>query len=46
LPYLMIEPFIGWKFFVLKTENYENIDRYLNGGFQWGLGFKLFMQNK
>lgn len=46
LPFLMIEPFTGWKFFVLKTNNYENIDRYLNEGFQWGLSFKIFMQNK
>jgi len=45
LPYLMIEPLIGWKFFVLETNNYENIDRYLNRGFQWGLNFKLYIQN-
>jgi hypothetical protein len=46
LPYLMIEPFIGWKFFVDKTNNYGNVDRYLNGGFQWGIGLKLFINDK
>jgi hypothetical protein len=44
-PFLMIEPLLGWKFFVSKTNNYENMDRYLNGGFQWGLNFKVFVQN-
>ena len=46
LPFLMIEPFTGWNFFVMKTNNYENIDRYLNQGFQWGLNVKVFVQNK
>jgi hypothetical protein len=45
LPYLMIEPFIGWKFFVVKTSNYENVDKYLNGGFQWGINTKLLIKN-
>jgi hypothetical protein len=42
--FLMIEPFIGWKFFLVKTNNYEKVDRYLNEGFQWGLSFKFFLQ--
>ena len=46
LPYLMVEPFIGWKFYIDKTNNYDNVDRYLNSGFQWGIGFNLFMKNR
>jgi hypothetical protein len=46
LPYLMIEPFIGWKFYIDKTENYEDFDKYANGGFQWGLSLKLFLKNR
>jgi len=42
----MIEPLIGWKFFLVKTNNYDKVDRYLNEGFQWALNFKLFMKNK
>ena len=45
LPYLVIEPFVGWKFFIDKTENYENVDKYLDEGFQWGLSFILFIKN-
>jgi hypothetical protein len=40
--YLMIEPFIGWKFYVMETSNYENVNKYLNNGFQWGISFKIF----
>jgi hypothetical protein len=46
LPYLMIEPFVGWKFYIDKTENYEDFDKYANGGFQWGLSLKLFLKNR
>jgi hypothetical protein len=46
LPYLMVEPFIGWKFYVNKTDNYKYLDKYANGGFQWGLSLKLFLKNK
>jgi hypothetical protein len=46
LPYLMVEPFIGWKFYINKTDNYKNFDKYANGGFQWGLSLKLFLKNR
>ena len=47
LPYLMIDPSIGWKFYVHKTENHEEVGKYLNSGFQWGMGLKfIFMRNK
>jgi hypothetical protein len=44
--FLMIEPFTGWRFFLVKTNNYKNVDRYLNEGFQWGINIKIFMPNK
>jgi len=43
---ISLTPLLGWKFFLVKTENYDKVDRYLNKDFQWGLGFKLFMKNK
>jgi hypothetical protein len=42
--FLMIDPFIGGKFFVMKTDNYKNVDNYLNGGLQWGIIFLLFLK--
>lgn len=44
--FLMIDPFIGWKFFVMKTDNYLNVDNYLNGGFQWGINVLFFSANR
>jgi hypothetical protein len=44
--YLMIDPFIGWKFYITKTNNYEKINTNLDGGFQWGINFKIFLPNK
>jgi hypothetical protein len=46
LKYLMVEPFIGWKFYIMETNNYENIKKYLNGGLQWGINLKIFLPNK
>jgi hypothetical protein len=46
IQYLMIEPFLGWKFYLIKTNNYENIGNYLDNSFQWGLNIKLFLPNK
>jgi hypothetical protein len=44
--YLMIDPMIGWKFNMLLTDAYEQVNNYLNGGFQWGIGLKLFFNDK
>jgi len=44
LRFLIIEPFVGWKFYLVKTKNYDEVDKYLNEGFQWGLNFKLLFQ--
>ena len=41
--YLMIEPFIGWKSYIMSTNNYEDNRRYLNDGFQWGINIKIFL---
>jgi hypothetical protein len=43
--FLMIEPFVGGRFYIMKTENYVNVDNYLNSGFQWGMNFRLFFNN-
>jgi hypothetical protein len=44
--YLMLDPFIGWNFNILITNNYENFNDYLNGGLQWGINFKIIVPNK
>jgi hypothetical protein len=44
--HLMIEPFVGWKSYLMLTNNYENNRNYLNEGFQWGINFKVFLPNK
>jgi hypothetical protein len=46
LPYLMIDPFVGWKFYTDITTNYENVKKYVKGGLQWGIIIKLFFPNK
>jgi hypothetical protein len=46
LQYLMLEPFVGWKFYTEITTNYENVNKYVKGGFQWGINIKLFFPNK
>jgi hypothetical protein len=46
LHYLVIEPFIGWRSYLMMTNNYENVKKYLNEGFQWGINFKIFLPTK
>jgi len=46
LPHLMIDPSIGWKLYVHQTDNHKDVGKYLNDGFQWGVGLKLFFQNR
>jgi hypothetical protein len=45
LKWLMFDASIGWKFYLVETNNYENIRNYFDDGFQWGLGFKIFFEN-
>ena len=44
-PFLMVEPFIGWKFLMYGQNSYADIEKYLNGGLQWGIGIKLFIKD-
>jgi hypothetical protein len=44
LKYLMIDPFIGWNYNILLTNNYENFNSYLNNGFQFGIKLKIFFE--
>jgi hypothetical protein len=46
LQYLMIEPFVGWKFYTEITTNYESVNKYVKGGFQWGISIKVFFSTK
>jgi hypothetical protein len=41
LKYFMIEPFIGWNFNILITNNYEYFNKYLDNGFQFGINLKI-----
>jgi len=43
--YLMIEPYVGWKFYIMETNNYDRTKDYLNTGFQWGINFKIYFNN-
>ena len=45
VPFLMVEPFIGWKFLMHGSNSYEDIEKYLNGGLQGGIGIKLFIKD-
>lgn len=45
LKWLILDALIGWKFYALETNNYEDISSYFHDGFQWGLGFKIFLPN-
>jgi len=44
--YLMIEPYVGWKFYIMETNNYKEANNYLNYDFQWGINLKFFLKNK
>jgi hypothetical protein len=46
LKYLMLDPFIGWNFNILLTNNYENFNSYLNNDFQLGMKLKIFLPNR
>ena len=39
--YLIIDVSTGYKFIVNNTENYKEIKKYVNTGFQFRLGFKI-----
>ena len=44
--YLMIDPFIGWRFYIMETNNFEKRNEYLKNNFQWGINLKIFLLNK
>jgi hypothetical protein len=42
-PWLMLDISAGYKFIIAGSENYRNIRDYTDTGFQFGLGFKIFL---
>jgi len=43
LPFLTIDVSTGYKFVIYDTQNYKEIKDYINTGFQFGVGFRLFI---
>jgi len=41
----MIDVSTGYKFIIYNTQNYDDIKDYLNTGFQFGFGIKVFLKN-
>jgi len=41
LKFLKIDLSIGYKFIITETQNYENIEDFVNAGFIYGIGFKI-----
>jgi len=44
LKYLMIDVSTGYKFIISRSQNYSNIDNYINSDFRFSVGFKLFFK--
>jgi len=44
LKYLMIDVSTGYKFIIKRSQNYSNIENYINSGFRFSVGFKLFFK--
>ena len=44
LPFLMIDVSTGYKFIILNSQNYDEIRNYVNPGFRFGIGFKIFIK--
>jgi len=42
LPFLMIDVSTGYKFIILNSQNYNEINNYVNPGFRFGLNFLIF----
>jgi hypothetical protein len=40
----MIDISTGYKFIITDTQNYEKIKEYVNSGFRFNLGFKIFLK--
>jgi len=45
LNYLIIDVSIGYKFIIYNTHNYYDVQKYINPGFQFGIGIKLFLKS-
>jgi len=43
LPFLMIDVSAGYKFIILNSQNYNEINNYVNPGFRFGLNFLIFL---
>ncbi|GHU03063.1 hypothetical protein FACS1894147_06340 [Spirochaetia bacterium] len=43
---LMIDVFLSYKYIIVDSENYRGITDYLNGGLQYGIGFKLLFNKR
>jgi hypothetical protein len=44
--YVMIDVSAGYKFINNNTENYGEIEEYVNAGFQFGIGVKIILNGK
>jgi len=44
LKYLMIDVSTGYKFIIIRSQNYNEIEDYINSGFRFSLGFKIFFK--
>ncbi|GBU24411.1 hypothetical protein R83H12_01041 [Fibrobacteria bacterium R8-3-H12] len=42
--YLMIDVSTGYKFIISSSQNYNEIKNYVNSGFRYSLGFKIFFK--
>ena len=42
MPFLLIDVSVGYKYMILKTQNYDGIISYVYPGFRFGLNFNLF----
>jgi len=45
LNYLVIDASAGYKFIIHNTQNYYDVQRYINPGFQFGLGVKFLLRS-
>jgi hypothetical protein len=42
--FLMIDVSIGYKFFITKSQNYREIENYVNSGFRFGINILIFFK--
>jgi len=44
LKYLIIDASAGYKFIIYNTQNYYDVQKYINPGFQFGIGIKFLFR--